>query len=149
MEIDRTDPMLKHVGTREQPADVIGTFRLMYLSIGGSYLVHFTHKLCTGHFYCSAVEVQPFLSSNGRSSQRTNRPTFNFGQLVLHHCHSMDKMERYYTRNRGRLLFPAAPAMAILIASGWCAPGKFPVNLARLWAGVLPLCALHCYFVPG
>ncbi|MEA3308570.1 MAG: glycosyltransferase family 39 protein [Chloroflexota bacterium] len=139
-------PMLEKVGQRQTRAELWGTLRLMYLSYWGQLPCTFYPRafywpfaLLTGGGVLGTVAGWKKIS---RSQKEQLLLLVSWFGIITG---AWIRWNLITPATGGRLLFPAAPALAILIALGWQQLSRLlrmQTLLPRLWVALLPLLAL-------
>ncbi len=139
-------PMLALVGQRQTSVEFWGTLRLMYLSYWGQLPCTFYPRALYWPFALLVGGGVGGILVNWRKISRSQR-----AQLLLLASWfgivtgAWIRWNLITPATGGRLLFPAAPALAILMAVGWQQLSRLlrvKTLLPRLWSALLPLLAL-------
>ena len=133
-------PMLEVVGRRTSPIQPLNEFRLMWPSYWGQLPCAFYPRALYWPF---ALLVGGGLVGLGlkwgtlRAAQRRGLLGLALWFLII--VGAWVRWDLITPAPGGRLLFPAAPALALLVAAGWT---RLARAASRLWAALLPLWAL-------
>lgn len=133
-------PMLKVVGRRTSPIQPLNEFRLMWPSYWGQLPCTFYHRALYWPF---ALLASGGLVGLGwkwrtlRASQRQGLLGLALWFLII--VAAWIRWDLITPAPGGRLLFPAAPGLALLLAAGWT---RLTRATSRIWAALLPLWAL-------
>lgn len=132
-------PMLGIVGRTATRVDVWGAFQLMLRSYWGQLPCAFYPRALYWPFFlllgggCAGLLVRRQRDPHARESLCI------LGGWFLIIVAAWIRWNALTPATGGRLLFPAAPALAILLAAGW---QQLHERLARVWAMLLPVGAL-------
>ncbi|MBN1259693.1 MAG: glycosyltransferase family 39 protein [Anaerolineae bacterium] len=131
-------PMLEKVGRREYPIDVIGEAWLMWRSYWGQIPCSFYPRSVYWVYDLLMVGGFSGLVVSWRKTSRNLRPLLWLltGWFVLITV-AWIRWNMTTPAPGGRLLFPAAPALAILLAFGW--QQWLHKSFQQLWTCALPL----------
>lgn len=133
-------PMLEVVGRRTSPIQPLNEFRLMWPSYWGQLPCTFYHRALYWPF---ALLASGGLVGLGwkwrtlRASQRQGLLGLALWFLII--VAAWIRWDLITPAPGGRLLFPAAPGLALLLAAGWT---RLTRATSRIWAALLPLWAL-------
>lgn len=133
-------PMLEVVGRRNSPINVLNEFRLMWPSYWGQLPCAFYHRSLYWPFALLAGGGLLGLGLCWSRLRRHQRQgllglTLWFAIIVA----AWIRWDLITPAPGGRLLFPAAPSLALLIAAGWTLLAR---AAPRIWAALLPIWAL-------
>ena len=132
-------PMLAIVGRTDTRADVWGTLRLMVQSYWGQLPCTFYPRAVYWPFYLLlGGGIVTLLLSIKANAHRRSELAILCGWLVII-VGAWIRWNSLTPATGGRLLFPAAPALAVLLAGGWT---YVHPRVARAWAVILPVGAI-------
>ncbi len=133
-------PMLEIVGRRNSPINVLNNFPLMWLSYWGQLPCAFYHRSLYWPFALLAGGGLLGLGlSWGRLRTRQRQGLSGLALWFAIIVAAWIRWDLITPAPGGRLLFPAAPSLALLIAAGWTGLTR---AAPRIWAALLPIWAL-------
>ncbi|MBN1921274.1 MAG: glycosyltransferase family 39 protein [Anaerolineae bacterium] len=132
-------PMLEIVGRTTTRVDFWGSFQLMLRSYWGQLPCAFYPRALYWHFFILLGGGLLGLLLQSRRGFVTQAEQLILGGWFAIIVIAWIRWNALTPATGGRLLFPAAPALAILLAIGWQTLHR---NLVRTWSVVLPLGAL-------